>query len=96
MAQQYLIIKHPIRCYGDTSPISIPTCPYKWPNGQGDVAKFLQGEKNSHDWAREYGWIYRIWSGMTPEMLVILVFFPFSQLHIWLEHDRLLTKAEYL
>lgn len=46
----------------------IPTCPFAWPNGQGDVAKFLEGEANTVNWRKKYGQVYRIWSGMTPEM----------------------------
>lgn len=49
----------------------IPTCPYKWPNGQGDVAKFLEGEDNSSRWFKEHGRIYRLWAGMSPEMYVL-------------------------
>ncbi|KAI1778797.1 cytochrome P450 [Hypoxylon cercidicola] len=64
----YLIRRYPIRTCSDGRPI--PTCSYRWPNGQGDVAKFLEGEKNSRDWGRVYGRAYRIWSGMTPEVVV--------------------------
>lgn len=46
----------------------MPTSPYQWPNGQGDVAKFLEGEENSNEWAKSYGRTYRIWSGMKPEV----------------------------
>lgn len=53
-----------------SGPKSIPTCPYIWPDGQGDVAKFLEGEQKSNDWAEGFGKVYRIWSGMTPEMCV--------------------------
>lgn len=48
----------------------IPTCPYKWPNGQGDVAKFLEGEDNSSRWFKEHGRIYRLWGGMSPEIVL--------------------------
>lgn len=41
---------------------------YQWPNGQGDVAKFLEGDNNSGLWAKEYGRTYRIWSGTNPEV----------------------------
>lgn len=56
---------HVPSCDGD---IQVPTCAYRWPNGQGDVAKFLEGQKNSRDWSSKHGGVYRIWSGMTPEM----------------------------
>ncbi|KAK2874952.1 hypothetical protein FQN49_001926 [Arthroderma sp. PD_2] len=48
----------------------LPTCPYQWPNGQGDVAKFLQGIENCDLWEREHGEIYRIWSGMKSEVVL--------------------------
>ena len=46
----------------------IPTVPYRWPDGQGDAGKFLDGIENSELWAKQYGQVYRIWSGTTPEM----------------------------
>ncbi|KAH9229308.1 hypothetical protein K456DRAFT_1753127 [Colletotrichum gloeosporioides 23] len=49
---------------------SIPSCPYVWPNGQGDTAKFLHGIENSKDWREQYGGVYRIWSGMQPEIVL--------------------------
>ncbi|KAF2677295.1 cytochrome P450 monooxygenase [Lentithecium fluviatile CBS 122367] len=65
------------RCLLFTKPIwsvdgsrTIPTCEYRWPNGQGDVGKFLEGEKNSESWSKEHGHVFRIWSGMTPEIVV--------------------------
>ncbi|KAF2276644.1 putative cytochrome P450 monooxygenase [Westerdykella ornata] len=64
----YLLWAHPIRSSNGSQ--SIPTCPYQWPNGQGDVAKFLEGEKNSERWSKKYGGVYRIWNGMTPEVVV--------------------------
>lgn len=48
----------------------MPSCPYRFPNGQGDVAKFLRGEKNSEEWKKEHGSIYRVWSGTTPEIVL--------------------------
>ncbi|KAG6988941.1 cytochrome P450 monooxygenase [Physcia stellaris] len=60
--------KHPIMTPdGHTS---LPSCPYRWPNGQGDVGKFLDGIANSEQWKSEHGGIYRIWSGMTPEIVL--------------------------
>ncbi|OTB04084.1 hypothetical protein M426DRAFT_321176 [Hypoxylon sp. CI-4A] len=64
----YLVRRYPIKASSNGRPI--PTCPYRWPNGQGDVAKFQEGEKNSEEWGRAYGRVYRIWSGMTPEVVV--------------------------
>ncbi|KAF2490807.1 cytochrome P450 monooxygenase [Lophium mytilinum] len=48
----------------------LPSCSYEWPNGQGDAAKFLNGQKNSEIWESRYGAIYRLWSGMTPEIVL--------------------------
>jgi cytochrome P450 len=48
----------------------MPSCPCRFPNGQGDVAKFLKGEKNSEEWNKEHGSIYRVWSGTTPEIVL--------------------------
>ena len=49
---------------------SIPTCPYSFPNGQGNVAKFLEGLNNSTAWSSRYGSVYRIWSGTKPEVVL--------------------------
>jgi hypothetical protein len=46
----------------------IPTVPYRWPDGQGDTGKFLNGVENSNSWAKRFGHVYRIWSGLKPEM----------------------------
>ncbi|KAK1957270.1 cytochrome P450 [Colletotrichum sublineola] len=48
----------------------IPSCPYVWPNGQGDSSKFLGGVENSIAWGNQYGDTYRIWSGMKPEIVL--------------------------
>lgn len=66
--KQYLSYKYPIYATEVAPYRQIPTCPYQWPNGQGDVAKFLEGERNSGRWAKEHGRVYRIWSGMNSEM----------------------------
>ncbi|KAF1998241.1 cytochrome P450 [Amniculicola lignicola CBS 123094] len=65
---KYLLWKYPIRSVDGKR--SIPTRPYIFPDGQGDAAKFLEGEKNSEAWAKEYGRIYRVWNGMTPEIVL--------------------------
>jgi cytochrome P450 len=49
----------------------IPTCPYKFPDGKGST-KFLDGETVSREWARKYGSVYRIWTGLKPEMYGII------------------------
>ncbi|RYP13124.1 hypothetical protein DL767_010883 [Monosporascus sp. MG133] len=46
-------LRYPIKAVADGQ--SIPTCPYRWPDGQGDVAKFLEGEENSESWGKQYG-----------------------------------------
>ncbi|PVI02655.1 cytochrome P450 [Periconia macrospinosa] len=66
----YLSRKYPILHADRNKKQSIPTCAYIFPNGQGDVAKFLEGEKNSKSWGDEHGGIYRIWSGTTPEIVL--------------------------
>lgn len=64
--QRYLVWRYPVRAIADGRPV--PTCPYQWPNGQGDVAKFLEGEVNNKVWRKQHGHVYRIWTGMSPEM----------------------------
>ena len=51
--------KYPI--YDQTGTRQFPTCPYSWPNGQGDVGKFLEGMENSEIWRKEHRQVYRIW-----------------------------------
>ncbi|KAI1359996.1 putative cytochrome P450 oxidoreductase GliC-like protein [Xylaria arbuscula] len=50
--------------------MNLPTLPYHFPNGQGNVEKFLKGRKNSEKWEREYGSLYRLWSGMKGEIVL--------------------------
>ncbi|KAI0452596.1 cytochrome P450 [Xylaria acuta] len=64
----FLVWKYPIRDISNGQPI--PTCPYQWPNGQGDIGKFLQGEENSDKWGKRYGRVYRLWSGMNSEIVL--------------------------
>ncbi|KAI4958680.1 hypothetical protein J4E86_004285 [Alternaria arbusti] len=49
---------------------SLPSLPYIWPNGNGDVAKFLQGRENAEEWHKSHGSTYRIWSGSVSEVVV--------------------------
>ncbi|KAF2446667.1 cytochrome P450 [Karstenula rhodostoma CBS 690.94] len=65
---RYLHWSYPIHSSVHAQPI--PTCPYQWPNGQGDVAKFLEGEANSDEWRARHGRVYRIWSGTTQEIVL--------------------------
>ena len=62
----YLCWRYPIKDQAGAH--SLPTCPYSWPNGQGDVGKFLEGIENSEVWGKKYGKVYRIWSGMKSEV----------------------------
>ncbi|KAJ5441415.1 Cytochrome P450 oxidoreductase [Penicillium cf. griseofulvum] len=69
----FLINEILVRCYpikGVDGSLSIPTCPYRFPDGQGSTAKFCDGESASRNWADRYGPIYRIWSGFTPEVVL--------------------------
>ncbi|TVY93797.1 Cytochrome P450 monooxygenase, partial [Lachnellula willkommii] len=76
----YLLWRYPIKSVNGNH--RMPTCPYRWPNGQGDVGKFLEGEKNNDIWRQRYGGIYRVWSGMNSERM--LIFQPY----------RVLTRPE--
>ncbi|PSR83624.1 cytochrome p450 monooxygenase GliC [Coniella lustricola] len=49
---------------------SLPSLPYVFPNGQGNVEKFLRGRANSARWASEYGSLYRLWSGISSEVVL--------------------------
>lgn len=49
---------------------NLPTLPFVWPNGQGNVEKYLHGRENSVRWGAEYGSIYRIWSGFHGEIIL--------------------------
>ena len=62
----YLSRRHAIHHVDNGS--KFPSNDYVWPNGQGDAAKFLHGQKNSEAWEASFGSIYRLWSGMTPEV----------------------------
>ncbi|KAI0508611.1 cytochrome P450 [Xylaria bambusicola] len=64
----YLLWKYPISSFSSNR--KLPTCCYQWPNGQGDVAKFLEGESNSAQWGNKYGRVYRIWNGLTGEVVL--------------------------
>ena len=65
-SQLYLCRKYPINDFSGRHPI--PTMPYTWPSGQGDIGKFLEGIENSVSWEKTHGQIYRIWSGMRSEV----------------------------
>jgi len=46
----------------------MPSTPYCFPNGNGDVDKFILGPQKNIEWREKYGGIYRIWNGMSPEV----------------------------
>ncbi|KAI5922715.1 putative cytochrome P450 oxidoreductase GliC-like protein [Camillea tinctor] len=48
----------------------LPSLPYIFPNGQGNVDKFLQGREKSAKWESEYGSLYRLWAGMKGEVVL--------------------------
>ncbi|KAJ5442978.1 Cytochrome P450 [Penicillium cf. griseofulvum] len=58
---------YPIYSIDGSTPI--PTYPYKFPDGGGSI-RFLEGENVSRQWAEKYGPIYRIWVGLTPEIIL--------------------------
>lgn len=64
--QFYLTRRYPIHHLETGKPL--PGRPYQWPNGQGDVDKFIDGIENRDKWAQEHGHLYRVWAGMNPEM----------------------------
>lgn len=66
VSKVYLCWRFPIKDQTGSRPL--PTCPYSWPNGQGDIGKFLEGIENSEIWGKEHGQVYRIWSGMKSEV----------------------------
>ncbi|KAI8938366.1 hypothetical protein NX059_004261 [Plenodomus lindquistii] len=64
----YLKYRYPIKSADGHQ--SLPTLPFIWPNGQGNVEKYLRGRENSVKWGAEYGSIYRIWSGFHGEIIL--------------------------
>ncbi|KAI1445844.1 putative cytochrome P450 oxidoreductase GliC-like protein [Annulohypoxylon stygium] len=48
----------------------LPSLPYVFPNGQGNVEKFLHGRIKSARWVSEYGGLYRLWSGLKGEVVL--------------------------
>ena len=67
----YLRFRYPIETVDGCE--TLPTLPFLWPNGQGNVEKYLRGRENSLKWGTEYGSLYRIWSGFHGEMQVEVV-----------------------
>ncbi|KAG9230924.1 cytochrome P450 oxidoreductase GliC [Amylocarpus encephaloides] len=63
-----LLLRYPITSVNFK--YDLPTCPYKWPDGQGDIGKFLAGEENGRRWRKQFGGLYRIWSGLVPEIVL--------------------------
>ncbi|KAF1949857.1 cytochrome p450 monooxygenase GliC [Byssothecium circinans] len=68
VVEAILLLAYPIKHIENNT--ALPSLPYSFPNGQGNVEKFLQGRTNSAKWAREYGSLYRLWSGTTSEVVL--------------------------
>ncbi|KAF2824189.1 cytochrome P450 [Ophiobolus disseminans] len=64
----YLRLRYPIKTVDGRE--TLPTLPFEWPNGQGNVEKYLHGRENSSKWGAEYGPLYRIWSGFHGEIVL--------------------------
>ncbi|KAE8137353.1 cytochrome P450 oxidoreductase GliC [Aspergillus pseudotamarii] len=64
----YLCFRNPLKSQDGRT--KVPSCPYQFPNGQGNLAKFYEGASLSQHWREKYGPVYRIWSGLTPEIVV--------------------------
>ncbi|KAB8229041.1 hypothetical protein ETB97_008732 [Aspergillus alliaceus] len=64
----YLRFRHPI--WHTETARHIPGPSYTWPNGQGDVEKYVLGRAKSEEWQSQYGNVYRIWAGMSPEVVL--------------------------
>ncbi|PVI02683.1 cytochrome P450 [Periconia macrospinosa] len=67
--------------------MDLPSVPYRFPNGQGNVAKFLQGESQSRIWQMKMGSIYRIWARFSSEVVLtrpehLQVVFKDSHMHL--------------
>lgn len=68
ISQEILVALHPIKHTKNRDPL--PSLPFSFPNGQGNVEKFFHGRENSAKWEQAYGRIYRLWSGTSSEMYV--------------------------
>ncbi|KAJ4382544.1 hypothetical protein N0V86_001764 [Didymella sp. IMI 355093] len=64
----YLQWRYPVRDV--TNRRSIPSTSYRFPDGNGDVDKFINGFQKNMEWRQRYGGIYRIWNGISPEIVV--------------------------
>ncbi|KAH8706939.1 cytochrome P450 [Phaeosphaeriaceae sp. PMI808] len=85
----YLQWRYPIRDVSGGK--QMPSTRYEFPNGNGDVDKFIHGPYKSEIWHHKYGKIYRIWNGMKPEVVVstasaIQVVFKDSDQHLKAEN----------
>lgn len=65
-SQAYLLMRYPIKSADGKE--SLPTLSFVWPNGQGNIEKYLRGRENSSKWGAQCGSLYRIWSGFHGEM----------------------------
>ncbi|KJK74876.1 hypothetical protein H634G_09920 [Metarhizium anisopliae BRIP 53293] len=81
----YLCWRYPIKSTDGKTPL--PTASYTFPNGQGNVAKFLEGEEGSRKWQQQLGSMYRIWTGFDSEVVLmrpeqVQTVFKDSHLHV--------------
>ncbi|KAF7596693.1 hypothetical protein BBP40_000616 [Aspergillus hancockii] len=80
---------------------TIPSTRFVWPNGQG-TEKFFDGGKAALKWRQQLGPVYRIWDGMSPEIVLtkphhLQSYFRNSHAHVkskdnnagWLFHEIL-------
>ncbi|KAH8722619.1 cytochrome P450 monooxygenase [Phaeosphaeriaceae sp. PMI808] len=63
-----ILLAYPIKHIENNT--SLPSLPYRFPDGQGNIEKFLHGRLNSAKWEREYGALYRLWSGTICEVVL--------------------------
>ncbi|CAM1502582.1 Fc.00g073580.m01.CDS01 [Cosmosporella sp. VM-42] len=47
----------------------VPALNFEWPNGQG-TQKFFEGRASSIRWRQEKGFVYQIWAGFKPEIVL--------------------------
>lgn len=64
---QFILVTS-VRITDTPSSKHLPRLAYTWPDGQGNLAKFIHGRENSKAWKEKYGAIYQIWAGMQPEV----------------------------
>ncbi|KAF7175502.1 hypothetical protein CNMCM7691_008603 [Aspergillus felis] len=63
----FLRWKYPLPHHPGVQPM--PRARYTWPNGQG-TEKFFNGRSAAKKWRQQWGPIYQIWSGWSPEIVL--------------------------